>query len=180
MRMRAQRGCRLHAVEVGLTDTEDVRGHADAIIAMIREDQEDGQVPRDVSSWDELDDSVDTADYYRQAQMPSGTPDAAERRNAVSSEISPRLAGSQGGPWHVAWRLAGGQEQEIGRRVGHPTRAEAEAVSRGYTPSGAARFTCTAAEHIRPQAAAGSSEQRLDRCDSHQIPSQHGRIADRA
>ena len=51
---------------------------------MIKEDQDNGQVPRSVATWDELDDSVDTDDYYRQAQMPSGTAEAASLRNAVT------------------------------------------------------------------------------------------------
>ena len=42
-----------------MTDTEDVQRYADAIMAMIKQDQDTGQVPRDVCSWDELDDTVD-------------------------------------------------------------------------------------------------------------------------
>ena len=52
-----------------MTDTNEVRRYADAIMTLIKEDQDAGQVPRDVCSWDELDDSVDTEDYYRQAQL---------------------------------------------------------------------------------------------------------------
>ena len=82
-----------------MTDTEDVRRYADAIMAMIKQDQDTGQVPRDVCSWDELDDTVDAGDYYRLAQMPSGTPDAIGLRNAVSEEVGRRLAGAaRGGP----------------------------------------------------------------------------------
>jgi len=53
-----------------VTDTEDVQRYADVIMAMIKQDQDTGQVPRDVCSWDELDDSVDAGDY-----LPAG-PDA--------------------------------------------------------------------------------------------------------
>ena len=80
-----------------MTDTEDVRRYADAIMAMIKQDQDTGQVPRDVCSWDELDESVDAGDYYRQAQMPSGTGDAIGLRNAVNDEVGRRLAGACGG-----------------------------------------------------------------------------------
>jgi hypothetical protein len=72
---------------------EDVQRYADAIMAMINEDQDTGQVPRNVCSLDELDESVDIGDYYRLARMPAGTPDAAELRNAVNDEIGRRLAG---------------------------------------------------------------------------------------
>ncbi len=80
-----------------MTDTEDVRRYADAIMAMIKQDQDTGQVPRDVCSWDELDESVDAGDYYRLAQMPSGTGDAIGLRNAVNDEVGRRLAGACGG-----------------------------------------------------------------------------------
>ena len=75
-----------------MTFTEDVRRYADAIMAMIKEDQDTGQVPRDVCSWDELDDTVDVGDYYRLAKMPTGTDAAAELRDAVSDEVARRLA----------------------------------------------------------------------------------------
>ena len=82
-----------------MTDTEDVQRYADAIMAMVKQDQDTGQVPRDVCSWDELDDTVDAGDYYRLAKMPSGTPDAIGLRNAVSEEVGRRLAGAaRGGP----------------------------------------------------------------------------------
>ena len=81
-----------------MTDTEDVRRYADAIMAMIKQDQDTGQVPRDVCSWDELDESVDAGDYYRLAQMPAGTRDAIGLRNAVNDEVGRRLAGACGGP----------------------------------------------------------------------------------
>ena len=57
-----------------LTNTEDMQRYADAIMVMIKEDQDTRQVPRNVCSWDELDDSVDAGDYYRLARMPAGTP----------------------------------------------------------------------------------------------------------
>jgi hypothetical protein len=76
-----------------MVNPEDVQRYADAIMVMIKEDQETGQVPRHVCSLDELDESVDAGDYYRLARMPSGTPDAVELRNAVNDEIGRRLAG---------------------------------------------------------------------------------------
>ena len=81
-----------------MTDAEDVLRYADAIMAMIKEDQDTGQVPRGICSWDELDESVDAGDYYRLAQMPSGTRDAINLRNAVNDEVGRRLAGAQGAP----------------------------------------------------------------------------------
>ncbi len=81
-----------------MTNTEDVQRYADAIMAMIKEDQDTGQVPRTVCSWDELDESVDANDYYRLAQMPSGTGEATGLRNAVYEEVGRRLAGAPGGP----------------------------------------------------------------------------------
>jgi len=75
-----------------MTNTENVQRYADAIMAMIKEDQDTGQVPRNVCSWDELDDSVDPADYYRLARMPSGTPEAIALWNAVNEEVGRRLA----------------------------------------------------------------------------------------
>lgn len=116
-----------------MTSTEDAQRYADVIMAMIREDQDTGQVPRDVSSWDELDDSVDTEDYYRLAQMPSGTRDAINLRNAVSDEVGRRLAGSQGGPWRVTWAAPDAPAVDISRAVGYATPAEAEAVGQQYT-----------------------------------------------
>ena len=76
-----------------MTGAEDVQRYADAIMAMINEDQGTGQVPRGVCSWDELDDSVDAGDYYRLAKMPTGTHAAAKLRNAVNDEVARRLAG---------------------------------------------------------------------------------------
>jgi hypothetical protein len=75
-----------------MTFTDDVQRYADAIMAMIKEDQDTGQVPRSVCSWDELDESVDAADYYRLARMPSGTRSAARLRSAVNDEVGRRLA----------------------------------------------------------------------------------------
>ena len=81
-----------------MTFTEDVRRYADAIMTMIKEDQDTGQVPRDVCSWDELDDTVDAGDYYRLAKMPTGTRVAAKLRNAVHDEVARRLAEVPAGP----------------------------------------------------------------------------------
>jgi len=81
-----------------MTFTEDVQRYADAIMVMIKEDQDTGQVPRDVCSWDELDDTVDVGDYYRLARMPTGSRAAAKLRNAVNDEVARRLAGVQAGP----------------------------------------------------------------------------------
>jgi len=115
-----------------MTDTSEVRRYADAIMTLIKEDQDAGQVLRDVCSWDELDDSVDTEGYYRQAQMPAATPDAIGLRNAVNDEIGRRLAASQGGPWGVTWTTPDGHPRDIGRTIGYSTRAEAEAVGQEY------------------------------------------------
>ena len=75
-----------------MTFSDEVRRYADAIIAMIKEDQDTGQVPGNVCSWDELDESVDAADYYRQARMPAGTRNVAKLRSAVNDEVGRRLA----------------------------------------------------------------------------------------
>jgi hypothetical protein len=115
-----------------MTDTPDIRNYADAIMAMIEEDEESGQVPRGVCSWDELDDSVDTDDYCRQAHLPSGTREAADLHSAVSEEITRRLSRSQGGPWHVDWDRPEGSALDIGRTIGYATRALAEAVGQAY------------------------------------------------
>jgi len=80
-----------------MTFNEDVQRYADAIMAMIEEDQETGQVPRSVCSWDELDESVDAADYYRLARMPTGTRHAARLRSAVNDEVGRRLTGTVSG-----------------------------------------------------------------------------------
>ena len=80
-----------------MTNTEDAQRYADAIMAMIKEDQDTGQVPRNVCSWDELDESVDAGDYYRLAGMPSVTRDATALRDAVNREVGQRLAGAARG-----------------------------------------------------------------------------------
>ena len=80
-----------------MTNTEDAQRYADAIMAMIKKDQDTGQVPRNVCSWDELDDSVDAGDYYRLAGMPSVTRDATALRDAVNKEVGQRLAGAARG-----------------------------------------------------------------------------------
>ena len=80
-----------------MANAKDVRRYADTIMAMIKEDQDTGQVPRTVCSWDELDESVDAADYYRLARLPSGTPEAAGLRDAVNDEVGRRLAEAQAG-----------------------------------------------------------------------------------
>jgi len=77
-----------------MANPQDVHRYADAIMAMIKEDQDTGQVPGNVCSLDELDESVDAGDYYRLARLPSGTPDAIDLRNAVNDEVNRRLAGS--------------------------------------------------------------------------------------
>lgn len=115
-----------------MTNAEEVQHYADAILAMIKEDQDSGQVPHDVSTWDELDDSVDTGDYFRQAQLPSGTAGAAALRSAVTDEVVQRLTRSQGGPWGVTWTRPDGRSADIGRTIGYATREEAEAVGQRY------------------------------------------------
>jgi hypothetical protein len=80
--------------EADMINTADVQRYADTIMAMIKEDQDSGQVPRGVCSWDELDDSVDAEDYYRVARMPSGNAEAHELRIAVNDEVGRRLAGA--------------------------------------------------------------------------------------
>ncbi len=123
-----------------MTDTQEIQRYADAIMAMIREDQASGQVPSDVSSWDELDGSVDTEDYFRQASLPSGAGHDGGLRDAVIGEIGRRLSGPQGGPWHVIWTRPGQAAMDIGRTMGYATRAQAEAVGRGYVAEHGGRF----------------------------------------
>ena len=112
-----------------MTHTEEVQHYADVIMAMIKQDQEAGQVPGDVCSWDELDESVDTADYYRQARL-LGAPEGL--REAVSEEVGRRLTQAQGGRWAVTWSRADGSSHDISRGTGYATKAEAEAVGRDY------------------------------------------------
>ena len=115
-----------------MTNTEDVQRYADAVLAMIKEDQDSGQVPRDVSTWDELDDSVDTDDYFRQALAPAVGHRRGGLRSAVTDEVIRRLTRSQGGPWRVTWTHPDGRFMEIGRTMGYATRAGAEAVGQHY------------------------------------------------
>jgi hypothetical protein len=115
-----------------VTDTDDVTRYSDAIMSMIKEDQDNGQVPRDVASVDELDNFVDLEDYYRQVSIPSGSDGVIGLRDAVRNELGRRLAAAQGGPWHVIWQHPGGGVSDVGRAVGYPTREEAEAVGRGH------------------------------------------------
>jgi len=115
-----------------MTDTEDVQRYADAILAMIKEDQDSGQVPPGVFTWDELDASVDTDEYCRQAQMPSGTAEADALRNAVADEVSRRLTQPQAGPWNVTWTGPDRRSVDIGRTIGYATREEAEAIGERY------------------------------------------------
>jgi hypothetical protein len=75
-----------------MINPEDVQRYASVIMAMITEDQDTGQVPRGVCSWDELDESVDAEDYYRLARMAHGTSGTAGLRDAVSEEVARRLA----------------------------------------------------------------------------------------
>ncbi len=112
-----------------MKQTEDVRHYADVIMAMIKQDQESGQVPGDVCSWDELDESVDTADYYRQASLLGAREDL---REAVSEEVGRRLTRAQGGRWTVTWTAEDGRSHDISRGTGYATEAEAEAVGRDY------------------------------------------------
>jgi hypothetical protein len=114
-----------------MPDQEEVQRYADAIITMIREDQDSGQVPRDACSWDELDNTVDANDYYRKAGLPSGTV-AAELCDAVNDEVGRRLSGAQGGPWRVSWVPSRVAALNIGRKVGYATREEAEEVGKQY------------------------------------------------
>ncbi len=123
-----------------MPDTADVHRFADAVMAMIEEDQASGQIPRDVASLDELDNCVDAGDYYRRADMPSDNHEATELRNAVSAEIDRRLAGSQGGPWHVRWSRSGGAQAEVGAAVGYATRTNAEAVGHEHVAAHGGSF----------------------------------------
>ncbi len=115
-----------------MPDKEEVQRYADAIMAMIKEDQDSGQVPRDACSWDELDNTVDANDYYRKAGVPSGTHKAAALREAVNNEVGRRLNGVQGGPWRVTWTPSRVAALTVGRKIGYATREEAEAVGQQY------------------------------------------------
>jgi hypothetical protein len=115
-----------------MTDTQEIQSYADVIIGMIKEDQASGQVPRDVSSWDELDDCVDTEDYLRQVRLSSGAGQEQGLLDVVIAEVGRRLSGSHGGPWHVMSARPGGAAVEIGRTLGYATRDRAETVGRAY------------------------------------------------
>jgi hypothetical protein len=127
-------------MEVAVAKTADVAHFADVIMAMIREDQDSGQVPKEAFSWDELDESVDIADYFRQAGLASATEDAVVLRAAVSEEVGLRLAAAQSGPWRVLWRQPGRSEANIGRLIGYPTRADAEKVGSDYVAAHGGSF----------------------------------------
>lgn len=123
-----------------MTDPGEARRLADAIIAMIKEDQDSGQVPRAVGSLDELDDSVDIEDYFRLAHMPEAEHDAAELRADVIAEVARRLEATQGGHWHVIWKQSGGPSADIGRTAGYRKKAEAEAIGREHVEAHGGRF----------------------------------------
>jgi hypothetical protein len=118
-----------------MTDIHELGRLSDAVIAMIGEDQDSGQIPPDVSSLDELDNYVDIDDYYRRIRMPTGDHNAVQLRQAVDEEIGRRLAAAHGGPWHVIWRQPDGSTQDIGKTVGYATQDEAQAVGRQYLHS---------------------------------------------
>lgn len=115
-----------------MINTADVQHYAGIILAMIKEDQATGQVPGGVSSWDELDETVDANDYYRRASLPSGSPEAEGLRTAVNDEVIRLLISDQGGPWGVTWMHPDGHEVNISRTIGYATRAQAETVGREY------------------------------------------------
>jgi hypothetical protein len=124
-----------------MSDPVGARRFATAIMTMIKEDQDSGQVPRTVSSLDELDDCVDIEDYFRQIGLPSGDQDATDLRDAVTAEVGRQLASASGGPWHVVWKPAGGASAEIGRTAGYATQAEAEAVGREHVHTSGGGFS---------------------------------------
>ena len=115
-----------------MSNAADVQHYAEVILAMIKEDQATGQVPGTVSTWDEIDETVDANDYYRRAGLPSGTQEAAALHEAVSDEVIRRLAGQQGGPWGVVWTHPDGHEVNISRTIGYASGDQAEAVGREY------------------------------------------------
>jgi len=124
-----------------MSDPGEVQLYADAIVEMIKEDQDSGQVPRDVGSLDELDESVDIEDYFRLARVPADDHEAVELRAAVSVEIGRRLQLAQSAPWHVIWKQPGGAAADIGRTAGYPTRAEAEGIGREHVEAYGGRFS---------------------------------------
>lgn len=114
-----------------MAEMSEVRQIADAVLAMIREDQASGQVPREVSSLDELDECVDIDDYYRRMQL-SGDPDAAQLRAAVETEIGRHLEAGCGGPWHVFWKPQRTAAVDVGRTAGYASQDEAATVGREH------------------------------------------------
>jgi hypothetical protein len=100
-------------------------------MTMVKEDQDTGQVPRDLCSWDELDESVDT-DPYQQAHR-LGAPE--EPRAAASEEVGRRLAQAQGDPWAVTWIHPDSPSRGISRGIGYATQAQAEAIGRECWPA---------------------------------------------
>jgi len=115
-----------------MTSSREAREFADAVMLMIAEDQHTGQVPAGVLSLDELDNTVDVKDYFRQAGLPFEGHEAAELRAAVTQEVEQRLRAAHGGPWHVVWKRPGGSTTDIGRTAGYATQEEAEAVGRAH------------------------------------------------
>ena len=115
-----------------MSEATDVHHYADIILTMIQEDQATGQVPGNVSTWDEIDETVDANDYYRRASLPVGSAEAADLRAAVNDEVIRRLTSDQGGSWGVTWMHPDGHEVNISRTIGYATRAQAEAVGREY------------------------------------------------
>ncbi len=115
-----------------MSEATDVHHYADIILTMIQEDQATGQVPGNVSTWDEIDETVDANDYYRRASLPVGSAEAAGLRAAVNDEVIRRLTTDQGGSWGVTWTHRDGHEVNISRTIGYATRAQAEAVGREY------------------------------------------------
>jgi len=124
-----------------MSDSDEVRRFATAIMTMIKEDQDSGQVSRGVSSLDELDDCVDIEDYFRQVGLRSADDDATDLRGAVVAEVGLQLRLSSAGPWHVVWKQTGGTSTEVGRTVGYPTQAEAEAVGREHVRTSGGSFS---------------------------------------
>jgi hypothetical protein len=79
-----------------MIDTAAVSLYAERIMAMIREDAERSQVPRDVASFTALHDYLDANEYLIQAEVPWGTDpgagkDGSEMVNVVCDEVSRRL-----------------------------------------------------------------------------------------
>ncbi len=79
-----------------MIDTAAASRYVDRIMAMIREDAERSQVPRDIASFAALHDYLDANDYLIQADVPWGTDpgagkDGAEMVNVVCDEVSRRL-----------------------------------------------------------------------------------------